>query len=51
MFEAVGKRVVYLKRVSMGSLTLDEALAPGAYRPLTADELLALKTPKGKSNE
>lgn len=51
MFEAVGKRVVYLKRVSMGSLTLDEALASGAYRPLTADELLALRTPKGKSNE
>ena len=32
MFEAVGKRVVYLKRLSMGTLTLDETLKPGEYR-------------------
>lgn len=43
MFEAVGKKVVYLKRLSMGSLQLDERLALGEYRELTAEELAALK--------
>lgn len=43
MFEAVGKRVVYLKRLSMGPLVLPENLAVGEYRPLTAEELAALK--------
>lgn len=43
MFEAVGKKVVYLKRLSMGSLQLDESLALGEYRELTAEELAALK--------
>lgn len=43
MFEAVGCHVVYLKRLSMGSLVLDETLAPGEYRRLTDDELCALK--------
>lgn len=44
MFEAVGKRVVYLKRISMGPLRLPEDLPAGAYRPLTAEELAALKS-------
>ena len=39
MFEAVGKEVVYLKRLSMGSLVLDETLALGEYRPLNEKEL------------
>lgn len=39
MFEAVGKEVIYLKRLSMGTLALDETLAPGAYRELTKEEL------------
>lgn len=39
MFEAVGKKVVYLKRLSMGTLKLDESLAEGAYRELTEEEL------------
>ena len=39
MFEAVGKRVVYLKRISMGTLQLDENLKLGEYRPLTEEEL------------
>ena len=39
MFEAVGKKVVYLKRLSMGSLRLDENLKLGEYRPLTEEEL------------
>lgn len=44
MFEAVGKPVLYLKRLSMGSLVLDEALAPGSFRPLTEEEIEALKS-------
>ena len=43
MFEAVGKKVVYLKRISMGSLALDENLAPGEYRPLTDNEIDQLR--------
>ena len=43
MFEAVGKKVVYLKRLSMGDLVLDPQLALGEYRPLTAEELEDLK--------
>lgn len=43
MFEAVGKKVLYLKRLSMGSLTLDETLLPGQYRKLTEQELIQLK--------
>ncbi|QHT61995.1 rRNA pseudouridine synthase [Paenibacillus lycopersici] len=42
MFEAVGKKVVFLKRVSMGPLVLDETLGLGEYRPLTEEELEAL---------
>lgn len=42
MFEAIGCKVVYLKRLSMGPLTLDESLEPGQYRPLTKEELAAL---------
>ncbi|MBE6972402.1 MAG: 16S rRNA pseudouridine(516) synthase [Ruminococcaceae bacterium] len=37
-----GKPVEYLKRLSMGPLKLDEALAPGQWRQLTAGELEAL---------
>lgn len=39
MFEAVGKKVIYLKRLSMGTLKLDEGLALGEYRMLTQEEL------------
>lgn len=39
MFEAVGKKVIYLKRLSMGTLKLDENLASGEYRLLTEEEL------------
>lgn len=38
MFESVGKTVVYLKRLSMGALKLDESLAEGSYRELTEEE-------------
>lgn len=43
MFHAVGCEVTYLKRVQMGSLSLDEALAPGEYRALQESELISLK--------
>jgi 16S rRNA pseudouridine516 synthase len=43
MFEVVGKPVLELKRLSMGTLILDDALAPGEYRTLTEDELQKLK--------
>ncbi len=39
MFEAVDKKVLYLKRISMGTLRLDENLKLGEYRPLTEEEL------------
>ena len=39
MFLSVGKEVVYLKRLSMGTLVLDENLPLGGYRPLKAEEL------------
>jgi 16S rRNA pseudouridine516 synthase len=43
MFESVGKKVTYLKRIRMGSLQLDETLELGDYRHLTEDELVALQ--------
>lgn len=39
MFEAVDKNVTYLKRVSMGTLKLDNELSLGEYRELTEEEL------------
>lgn len=39
MFEAVGKKVIYLKRLSMGELKLDESLKLGTYRELNESEL------------
>lgn len=43
MFQAVGRRVLFLKRLSMGPLELDPGLAPGEYRRLTQAEVEALK--------
>ena len=42
MFGSVGAEVIYLKRLSMGPLTLDPGLAPGEYRRLTHEELVSL---------
>ena len=39
MFESVGKEEVYLKRLSMGKLKLDESLKLGEYRELTEEEV------------
>lgn len=38
MFHALDKEVVYLKRLRMGTLVLDENLKPGEYRKLTKEE-------------
>ena len=43
MLASRGKPVQYLKRLSMGPLQLDETLAPGEYRRLTAEELRSLR--------
>jgi 16S rRNA pseudouridine516 synthase len=44
MFEAVGKKVTYLKRIKMGNLPLDPNLELGEYRPLTKEELELLQS-------
>lgn len=43
MFKAVNNEVLYLKRVKMGNLSLDEKLKLGEYRELTEEELNNLK--------
>lgn len=43
MFAAVGKEVIYLKRLSMGAFVLDGSLAPGTYRPFSEKELKFIK--------
>ena len=43
MTETVGKKVVYLKRISMGVLTLPDDLKKGECRQLTAEEEKRLK--------
>ena len=48
MFKMQGRNVIFLKRLSMGPLTLDNTLAPGQYRRLTQEELAALKTAAGR---
>ena len=39
MYESLGNEVVYLKRVTMGNLHLDEGLEEGQMRPLTDEEV------------
>lgn len=43
MFKVVGNEVVYLRRVAMGSLSLDPALEPGHWRELSDDEVSLLR--------
>ncbi len=43
MFASIGSEVIYLKRLSMGPISLDPGLAPGEYRRLTPEELTALE--------
>ena len=42
MCQKIGKPVRYLKRIQMGTLRLDESLAPGEYRKLTESEVTLL---------
>ena len=44
MMEALGKKVTYLKRLSMGPLALPADLPTGKYRLLTEKELELLKS-------
>jgi len=46
MLQAVGNEVVYLKRLSMGSLRLPKDLEKGAYRPLSEEEIYKIKGDK-----
>ncbi len=43
MMEAVGKKVLYLKRISMGPLVLPCNLEKGQCRPLTREETVSLQ--------
>ncbi|MFU0824751.1 pseudouridine synthase [Clostridium sp.] len=43
MFEARNKNVLYLKRIKMGNLVLDEELEEGEYRELSKEELRIIK--------
>lgn len=38
-----GKEILYLRRIMMGALRLDPALAPGEFRKLSEDEIKILK--------
>lgn len=49
MFAAVGKTVLYLKRLRMGSLVLDPALQAGESRLLSQKEIDDLR--KGAAHE
>ena len=42
MIAALGNEVIFLKRVSIGPLELDESLKPGEYRELTSEEINAI---------
>ena len=46
MFQARGRKVVYLKRTKIGGLALDPALPKGGCRALTQEELALLRAEK-----
>jgi len=46
MFASVGNEVVFLKRIAMGGLPLDDSLLPGECREISAEELEMIE--KGK---
>ena len=43
MFYALGSKVIYLKRISIGGVKLDPGLGKGEFRALTREELMLLK--------
>lgn len=47
MLASRGKPVCYLKRLTMGPLSLDPKLELGQWRPLTEEELDALRAAAG----
>lgn len=47
MFEAIGYLVVKLERIGFGLLKQKSTLAPGAYRPLTEEEVKELRSSVG----
>lgn len=51
MFSAIGHPVTVLHRLSIGGVSLDPALAPGGFRPLTREEERRLYTLTGLSEE
>ncbi len=51
MFLAVGKEVLYLKRIAMGSICLPETLKLGSYRALTEQEIEQLKEEVSKKGK
>ncbi|GAB4074942.1 pseudouridine synthase [Barrientosiimonas marina] len=48
MVEGLGKKVMFLERIRMGTLTLDNQLQPGEYRELTEAEELSLQPAEQK---
>ena len=48
MLAACGAPVTYLRRLSMGPLQLDETLETGQFRPLSQEEIAALRLVTGK---
>lgn len=49
MFAAVGNHVVGLHRERIGDIALDASLAPGEYRPLTAEEIASVSGQHARS--
>lgn len=50
MFQAIGTEVVYLKRLSIGELTLDDELELGETRVLNEKEMAFIATVKGEKD-
>ena len=48
MFEALGTRVTYLKRIAMGKLFLDETLKKGEIKKLTAEDIKKIEDDRYK---
>ena len=42
MFRALGNKVIFLKRVSINELKLDENLSAGSYRKMSPEEVALL---------
>ena len=43
MFESLNKKVIYLKRITFGNISLDENFKLGEYRKLSKEEIEKLK--------